>query len=838
MIRHSLTNLGSQTKQSVPSIPRDRQEAFDNVVRHESIEAKHGGLEKVEEATTQRLSVTSDFASDYNEGNFSFPHPDGASVRSSTISDWYSARDCHTSSICMDSLGSDPVSLDCASSKGSTTLFSRVKRAIVQSFGVVWTMLVPTSTRPHMSPAADSLSDVDSGCSLGTNLDLGALQRSPSEMSEIQKLAVLAEKIAADKSRDESEGQGSNGSSPSRRRLGHAFSSELENILARSASLSGTRCGSHFAEKQMYLPTPGCHPSSADSSRTFADNSWNTSYSSETAYLTLPLSSKRNSRNFEPPHNPLQQTCNYFSKTRPFVSSLKVHDGCGEIQGKTVSRASDCVSVKSPNVAYVRNSTDESNPNESSKKFSTLDRVKLSCPGNPLPYKAPHFEISCHAEKQRATVAGSWPSTSRTTFDIKLPDQTVAGTSLNVSRPGASVTSTQSIKENFAKKREEQCVNNQLNPNLPSSNTQAEHISTNSHIGIESSALFSAAPPLRLISESGTQKSAELSREFSDSGRGACPDEQLSFAPFSVSPELDQAIEMLSASSRKIQSDWSPNRSASCITTSTSKAAGSKANNCNDAYVSPEELRRFLEQSSLSSDVCPKVEANLETQTKNQKHSQCFEGSIHRDSKREISDVGFVLNPKSCSLNDSVIQIVTSQHFGNAHLLQNTSTAENCVDLNKTGAQARNSREPFGTNHIVAKMSPAKRNNSAAVLPMMSPDMENHYGTNRQMFENFHTREGRFSNNTAGTGKMPHTGSCYGAKSREQSREPRATKVAPNIHKADFVLGKASGASAAPNQSAKSSVNNLGRKSGAVAASPSAQRTWASRVAFLTGESS
>lgn len=822
------------------------QEAFDKA-RHEPYEAKHGGFEKVEDGM-QRLSVTSDFASDDDRLNFSFPHPDRASVRSSTISDWYSAQDCHSSSICMDSLGSDPVSLDCASSKGSTTLFSRVKRAIVQSFGAVWTMLLPTSTRPHMSPAPDSLSDVDSGCSFGTNIDLGVLQRSPSEMSEIQKLAALAEQIAADKDRDRevSAEPNSNGSSPSRRRLAHAFSSELETILARSASLSGTRSSSKSADKHMHLLS-SCHPSSSDSCGTRADKGWETSYRRETPYLTLPLSSNRNSRDFELPHNPLQQTCNHFSTTRPFVSSLKVQCGCGEIENKTFNPAIDDVNrVKSPNVTYMRNDVAESNPKESSKQFSTVNKVtnggKLSCPGNLLPFSTPgtHLDISCNTETQRA-YTGSRPCT-RSSSDIKLPNKTVARTALNDSQAGTSYravnfTSMQLFQENVAKapKNVEQCVNNQLNMNLPSSKIHAESLLMNSDKGIKSNALISASQEQHLISKISTQKSvitssAEHSRAFSNSGRGTPPDEQLSFVQFSVSPELDHAIEMLAASSRRIESDRSPNCSASCITTSTSKEACSREKSLNDVYVSPEDLHKILEQSNFCSDISPKVEASLATQTA-KTQGQCFE------SRRGMSDTGSVLNPKSCSLNDSKIQVIVGNQNRNAHLSQNTSTAENSINLNKTDTQIRYSQEQFGRNQVMAKMSPTKPN-SSAVLPVLSPDMENNYGRNRKMFGDFCTGGSKFNNSAAGLGKVVQMGSCYGSKSQEQSTKPQTINFVPNMHKAGLVLGKASGTSTAPNQSAQSSVNNLGRKSGNVSASPSAQRTWASRAAFLSGESS
>lgn len=856
-VRHSPTNFGSLTKQSFRSISEDRREAFDNVHHHE---LKHGGFEKVEETMMQRLSVTSDFASDYERTNFSFPHPDGASVRSSTISDWYSARDGHSSSICMDSLGSDPVSLDCASSKSSTTLFTRVKRAIVQSLGAVWTMLVPTPTRYHLSPAPDSLSDVDSGYSFGTNIDLGMLQRSPSEMSEIQKLAVLAEKIAADKDREREESAGGNGNgglSSNRRRLARAFSSELETILARSASLSGTRSSSKFAGEQAFW-LPGCHTSSFGSGGIGADEAWRTSFPSEAQYSTLPLSSKRNSRDFESnPHNPLQQTCNYFSTTRPFVSSLKVQRDCGEIAEKTISQAvGGGASTKPPNVAdSIPRNVADSIPSESSKQFSTVSKVtsggNLSFSDDISPYKAPHFEISCNAQKQRGEVE-SRPSTSGTTSDVKWPNKTVARSASHTgtSTGTGNFTSMQPCKENFTRPSVnlKQCENNQLTIKVPSSRIQAESLSTNFDRAVKSFAPISTSQKQRLASHLYPQKpiiasSAEPSREFTSSGRGTYPDEQLSSAQFSVSPELDQAIEMLTACSRRIELDCSPEHSSisSCITTSTSKeASSSKEKNLNDTYVSPEDLRIFLKQSNFSSDISPNVETGLAIYTEKKKQDKCFQGSFNSVSRRGISDADSVSNPKSCSLNDSKIQVVAGNHGNhgrNTHSSQNPSTAENSHNSNRTDRKVGFSHDPqFTSHHITAKMSPAKQT-PAAPQPMLSPDMEHNYGKNRQVIEDFLTGGG-IKSNTSGIGKVPQIGSHYVAKSRKQPTDPQATKVVPRMHKAGPVLERASGTSTARNQSAQSSASNFGRNSGAVAASPSAQRTWASRVAFLSGESS
>lgn len=272
----------------------------------------------------QKLPLDSSFELSNNRQDFPFGNPDGSSLRSSSASDWFSARDCTSSSICVESINSDPLNSECDSDRRSTTWISKVKKV----FDSVWAMLMPASStvKKHLSTDTDALSDVDSGCNVEADQDLFVLQRSPSENSELQKLAALVNKIAEDRKNRKEPFDVSFGRYPS-----DVSFHEPSYFLAPSGSRAGSprdlECISEVAEESQHHQNKHHRSSTVEdliassqnnTSPLLVENSWTNSNATSCA---MP---------FDTSHKSLPGNGAWFVSNAPFAESSKVQKDCGK----------------------------------------------------------------------------------------------------------------------------------------------------------------------------------------------------------------------------------------------------------------------------------------------------------------------------------------------------------------------------------------------------------------------------------------------------------------------------------------------------------------------------
>lgn len=256
--------------------------------------------------------------------NFPFGNQDGSSLRSSSTSDWFSVRDCTSSSMYVESINSDPVNSECDSDRRSTTWISKVKKV----FDSVWAMLMPASTvKKQLSADTDALSDVDSGCNVEADRDLFVLQRSPSENSELQKLAALVNRIAEDrKNRKEPFDASSFGRYPSDVSF-HEQSSFLAPSGSRAGSPRDLKCISEVAEELL-------HHQSKHHGSSFGEDLVAASESNVSPLLVENSWTNLNSTScmmpFDASHKSVPGNDTWFVSNAPFAESSKVHEDCGK----------------------------------------------------------------------------------------------------------------------------------------------------------------------------------------------------------------------------------------------------------------------------------------------------------------------------------------------------------------------------------------------------------------------------------------------------------------------------------------------------------------------------